>query len=255
MNVLLNIETVIGMNTKGNEMKVVIVEDDRCFAEQVEGEIRVFFQKRQKEAEVQCLTGVELLEAIGKCEHFDVCLLDVEMPGIDGVELASQIHVLDADVRVIFLTAYDRYAIKGFQIGVYYYILKDGYEEELDRILERICKEEERKEEYYIISRHEEGCKLAVDDILYLTKAKKYTFFYCKDGEVYKERIPIENAGARLPPEHFLAVNRGIIVNKKHIKRFADMDIIMCDGTLLAVSRRLWKQVRDRIREYWGMRQ
>jgi DNA-binding LytR/AlgR family response regulator len=246
---------------KGDEMRAAIVEDDRNFAEQVKGEVSAFFQKRQKIVEVQCLAAKELLEALGRHERFGVCLLDVEMPGMDGVELARQIHALDASARVIFLTAYDRYALKGFQTGVYYYILKDGYQEELGRILERICREEEereekeRKEEYYIISGKEEGCKLAVDDILYLIKAKKYTCFYCRNGEVYKERISINSAGSRLPSERFLAVSRGVLANKKHIKRFADMEIIMCDGTLLFVSRRMWKQVRDRVREYWGMQQ
>jgi len=246
------------------KMKAAIVEDDRFFAEQVKEEVDAFFRKRQRAAQVQCLTGRELLEAMKRQERFEICLLDVEMPGMDGVELAGQIHALDADVKVIFLTAYDRYALKGFQTGAYYYILKDGYQEELCRILERVCREEEReeqerkeqerkeaggKEEYYIITGEEEGCKLAVDDILYLTKAKKYTCFHYRDGEVYRERSSIDSAGKRLPPERFLTVNRGIVVNKRHIKRFAGMEIVLYDGTLLPVSRRMWKEVRDSIRE------
>lgn len=63
------------------------------------------------------------------------------MPEMNGLELAEKVRSFDPGGKVILLTAYDRYALQGIRLGVYYYILKDHYEPELLRILERIYRE------------------------------------------------------------------------------------------------------------------
>lgn len=234
-------------------MQIVIVEDDIQFARTVETVIRDFFIAKKEAVEIRCLEGTTLLGELNRQRDYDIYLFDVEMPGMNGLELAQKVRFMDADARIIFLTSYEKYALRSIKIGAYYYILKDSYERELFLILERICKEEkESREDYYIILTKSHGYKVLMDNILYLTKEKKYAFFQCQNGAVYSERDSLENIYKRLPQERFIMIERGTIVNMKHIMQFAKLEVTMRDGMTFSVSRRMIAEVRERLADYWG---
>lgn len=234
-------------------MRIVIVEDDIHFAKAVEKTMQDFFTAKKEAVEIRCLECTTLLEELSRQKNYDVYLFDVEMPGMNGLELAEKVKYKDRNARIIFLTSYERYAIQSIRIGAYYYILKDSYQKELCLILERICREEEeRREDYYIILTKSHGYKVLMDNIMYLTKEKKYAFFQCLNGAVYMERDSIENIFHRLPEERFFMISRGIIVNMKHIMQFAKQEVIMRDGKMLPVSRKMRAAMRDKLADYWG---
>lgn len=234
-------------------MRLAIVEDDTAFAEAVERQIKSFFQSRGESAKIWLGSSAALLAELEGQTNFDFYLFDVEMPGIDGLALAQRVHSQYPNAKIIFLTAHDKYALRGIQLGVYYYILKDNYREELSRILERLCREEEEnREEYYFILTQTKGCRIFVNHILYLEKEKKYTLFHCIDGAVYKERDSLGNICAKLPRERFVTVNRGILANMKHIISLDRLELIMRNGEKLPISRHEKTHVLERLADYWG---
>lgn len=233
-------------------IRMAIVDDDTIFAETVAKQADAFLASRSEPAETWYGDGKTLLALLKEYRNFEIYLLDVEMPDINGLELAEKIHTFDTKARIILLTAYDRFALQGIRLGVYSYILKDGYWLELSRILERICREEgEDKEEYYFICTGVSGYKIRVNHILYLTKEKKYTIFHCLNGILYKERDSLGNVCQRLPAECFVAVNRGMIANMGHIISLERLDITMRDGSVLPVSRYEKTKVLGKLAEYW----
>lgn len=233
-------------------VRIAIVDDDIYFAEAVEKQTEAFFVLKGESVEIWKGCGKDLLEILEKRQNFEIYFFDVEMPEMDGVDLAEKVRAFDPGGRVILLTAYDRYALQGIRLGVYYYILKDHYEPELFRILERIYKEgEAEKEEYYFISTEVSGYRIRINDIMYLTKEKKYTIFHCLEDMLYKERDSLGNVSGRLPQDRFVTVNRGTIVNLKHILSLEKLDLTMRDGNVLPVSRYEKTRVLDKLAEYW----
>lgn len=233
-------------------ISIAIVEDDTVFAESLKKRIESFFALRAEPVEVWYGCGENLLDILKRQKNFEIYLFDVEMPLMDGLSLAEKVYSLHPKARVILLTAYDRFALQGIRLGVYYYILKDNYEAELARVLERICREEEEnREEYYFILTEMSGYKVLINHILYLTKEKKYTVFRCLDGVMYRERDSLGNVYRRLPQERFVTINRGMIVNMKHIISLERLDITMRDGNVLPVSRYEKKKVLDKLADYW----
>lgn len=233
-------------------ISIAIVEDDAAFAESLKLRIEKFFAARAEPVEIWYGCGEALLDILKGKKNFEIYLFDIEMPEVSGLSLAEKVYSLHPGARVIFLTAYDRFALQGIRLGVYYYILKDNYGAELIRILERICREEEEnREEYYFILTEASGYKVRINHILYLTKEKKYTVFRCLDDVVYRERDSLGNVYRRLPQERFVAINRGMIVNMKHIISLERLDITMRDGTVLPVSRYEKRNVLDKLADYW----
>lgn len=233
-------------------MRIAVVDDDLFFAETAEKQIERFFAARGEPVQIWSGHGNELIDIIGQNQEFQLYFLDVEMPGKNGLELSEKVLALHPKARIVLLTAHEKFALPAIRLGVYYYILKDHYPAELDLILQRVCREEAtEKEEYYCISTEMSGCKICMDSILYLTKEKKYTLFHCLDHRLYRERNTLENISKRLPPERFVAINRGMIVNLNHVISFERLDITMRDGSILPISRYEKTRVLDRLTEYW----
>lgn len=95
-------------------MKIAIVEDDSRFADQLEILIHQFAEEQQLQVEIkQFPDGAALVEAYDYT--FDLLLLDVDMPGLDGISAARQIRERDADVLLIFITNLAQYAIESYE--------------------------------------------------------------------------------------------------------------------------------------------
>ena len=234
-------------------MQIVIVDDDKNFVKAVEKTLKDFFKNRKETTKIISFESSTLIYNLKKQNNYDIYLLDIEMPVMNGLKLAEKIYALHANARIVFLTSYEKYALSSIKIGAYYYIIKDSYKEELIKLLERICKEEEEnKEEYYTILSEMKYCKISVDDILYLTKEKKYTVFHCLEEEKYKERESLQTIYLRLPKERFVFIDKGIIVNMKHIVSLTKLEVTMRCGTVLPVSRRARADVQEKLANYWS---
>lgn len=114
--------------------------------------------------------------------YFDLFLLDIEMPGIDGMGLAKSIHDNMPAARIIFITSHLEYAITAYEFSVFRYIPKMVLDEKLPSALEDFYKlyRLERNEFYTIqIKNHVE--QIAYKDILYILKDGKYAVFHLQD--------------------------------------------------------------------------
>jgi DNA-binding LytR/AlgR family response regulator len=181
----------------------------------------------------------------------DVCFLDVHMPGLSGVEAAAQIG---RRAHLVFVTAYDHYAVQAFAQGVLDYLVKPL---ELDRLAETVARLKERlraaqpasNSESLLQQLVEQLAKLqttsgteplrwiraqvgqtlrliATDDIVYLRSDSKYTLIAWRgdDGKPAEAlvRTPLRELAARLDPAQFVQVHRSAIVNLRaidHVRR------------------------------------
>lgn len=239
------------------QMKIAIADDDREFAKKTEEVARQFCEAAGEAADILCVTeGDTLLEKVECGETCDIYILDMELPGLDGLELAKRLREKDEDVWIVILSNYDEYALPAYKVRPYDYIVKTKYEEELPSALEGIWKERRRKEKEDIYPLENGGAVklLRLDKILYLEKEKKrkYTVIHCSGGEDYSEKLPLEKAYEKLPKERFLYINRGIIINMKNIICLEKEEITLADSIRLPVSRYRLKKVKDEIARYWG---
>jgi len=241
-----------GHNSEDYIMRIVIVDDDIFFTGEVEKTIKVYFEKKKDPVKIQCCDAEALLKELQAQNRYDIYFVDVEMPGMNGLELAEKIHEIDAGARIVFLTSFEKYAYQGYRVKAYYYMMKDAYQNELPQVLERVQKEEESEKDYYRILTETRYCKLKMSDILYLTKEKKYAMFHCVDGNEYRERKAVESVYNSLPKERFVVVNRGIVVNMKYVVKYGKMELTMQDGKVFPVSRRENVIVRRKLADYFG---
>ncbi|MFZ3323337.1 MAG: LytTR family DNA-binding domain-containing protein [Usitatibacter sp.] len=179
--------------------------------------------------------GIDALRAINE-EEPDVAFLDIRMPGLTGIELAKRI---DTKTHVVFVTAYDQYAVEAFDREVVDYVLKPVTDERLARSVERLRRKIAAAEKPPalddVLARLARaipggGAKLrwvralkgelvqqiAVDDVLYFQASDKYTCVMTREGESLI-RMALAELAEQLDAEVFWQIHRATVVNMNEV--------------------------------------
>jgi two-component system response regulator AlgR len=208
--------------------------------------------------------GAQALESVDRLLP-DIVLLDVRMPGIDGLEVARQLAVLEEPPAVIFTTAFDEYALQAFDSQAVAYLLKPIRAEKLQAALAKAGRltrpqlqqmanaAREPAHRSHIGVRGRDGLKLIpLDDVLCFQADQKYTTVKHLKGEDL-----IEDSLKTLEEEfvaNFVRVHRNALVHTKYLERIArdasGQHFVHLRGmtTPLEVSRRMAGDLKDRFR-------
>ncbi|GAA6765602.1 LytTR family DNA-binding domain-containing protein [Flavobacterium sp. CGRL1] len=165
----------------------------------------------------ECETAIELNSLLKK-ESADVIFLDVEMPGLTGMEFLSSASNLP---KIIIVSAYEHYALKGFEMDVFDYLLKPvSYE----RFLKSVNKlfDEKQKEfnsvqtEYIFIKTDKKTKKIMIRDILFIESMENYILIHTANS---KETVycTLKIIAENLPSDLFFQPHRSYIANFEHV--------------------------------------
>jgi len=234
-------------------MRIVVVDDDMVFSNKIEKTIKYFYEEMNEPVLVSRHSkGSILLDEMSMNKSYDIYFLDVEMPGINGLELAQRIKSVEADADIVFVSAYTKYAVPSYKIRACYYILKEEYKVEVPVILKRIWQERlDKAKDYYVIQNTAYGKRMQMDDIMYLMKEKKYVIFCCINGKKYRERGSLGDVYCKLPHDRFVYIDRGYIINLKHVSDWEGDVIRLHNGVELIASRRMCMAFKDALARYW----
>lgn len=193
-------------------LRVLIVDDERPAADRLERLIDGL-----DDAEV-CGKVLGAEQVIERCREFapDVVLLDVEMPGIDGIEVARQLRRLQTPPAVVFVTAFEQYAVDAFELAAVDYLVKPVRAERLARALKR-ARSRPIPSGAKVRSRlGDRVLSIPVADIRALVAEDKYTVVHFEDGEalVDDSLVTLEQRfGA-----HFIRIHRKALVARRYLR-------------------------------------
>lgn len=184
--------------------------------------------------------------------YFDLILLDIEMPGSNGMELAGKIKPVLPNVKIIFITSHIEYAIDAFELSVFRYVPKQDREKRLFSAIRDAVKllaiEDGR---IYTIQTNSRLEKIPYREILYIERDGKNATIVTESG-TSKVRKSLQQVYEELASEEFLYIDRGCIVNLIHVMQVKDGTAMLKNQTALPISRSHLKEVKERINEYWG---
>lgn len=210
---------------------------------------------RQIEIVGECGSGPEALATIRRT-HPDLMFLDVQMPECDGFDVVEQLGLRLRPV-IVFVTAYDHYALRAFEAGALDYLLKPfdnaRFERSLERALARIAasRNSTTNTDRLIIKSAGEISFLNISEIDWIEAADYYASLHL-GAKTYLLRRSLKELDEELDGNAFLRIHRSYIVNQVRVQRLAlnasgDYDVVLIDGTRLSLSRRYRTQVLDRL--------
>lgn len=242
-------------------MRVVVCDDEPLARERLSRIVK----EEGHEVVAQAMTGIEAIARV-KETNPDVVLLDIRMPEMDGIRAAKALNELDNPPAIIFVTAYDHYAIAAFKANAIGYLLKPANKEELNEALQRATtlnsaqlNEIRRLEDptaqptrQHIAARTHRGVELVpLNDIYFFTADQKYVQVRHKNGTVL-----IDETLKELEAEFgdaFFRIHRNALINLDHLEMLEAIDQgqyqVKFKGLndRLAVSRRHLPMLRDKI--------
>ena len=229
-------------------LKIAIVDDDEMFRQKIETTIR---DNMQGKLFLKTYSRpYNLLE--DDVTRFDIYILDIEMPGMNGVELSHRIRQRDKRGEIIFLTSFQKYAIQGYTARAYAYLMKEKMEEELMPVIKKLeSSARERSQKIYMIETSSSLEKMIFDEIIYIYKDKKNCVFVTENGEKM-QRVSLENVYQTINSDEFVYVDKGKIANIHHVKKVIKETLHMSNGDEIVISRSNIKKVKDAVKMYWS---
>jgi len=248
--------------TTAPRLRVAIV-DDEALARAV---LREYLTPiADVEVVAECANGFEAVKVVSELRP-DLLFLDVQMPKLDGFEV---LELVGREVAVVFVTAYDQYAIRAFDVHAVDYLLKPFSQERLAEALARARKRLERGEQAPVAELVAAGRPLsnrggrvlvrdgprvhvlAMERIDYVQAQDDYVSFRCEGKEYLKEQT-LAQAEASLDQTKFVRIHRSFLLNLDRLARVETDDrenrfAILTDGRKLPVSRTGYARLSARL--------
>ena len=203
----------------------------------------------------ECGSGMEALREI-RGRRPDLVFLDVQMPECDGFDVLEQLGK-DLPTALVFVTAYDQYALRAFEAGALDYLLKPfdnaRFGRALERAKERIAlgKDAPRKIERLAIKSAGEILFLKISEIDWIEAADYYVCLHVA-AKSHLLRRSMNEVEQELCTGAFCRIHRSAIVNLERVRRLdvnqeGGTDVVLGNGTSLRLSRRYKKQLQGRL--------
>lgn len=183
---------------------------------------------------------------------FDLILLDIEMPGSTGMEIAEKIKPYLPNVKIIFITSHIEYAIDAFELSIFRYVPKNDIDKRLPAAIQDAIKLIELEDgKTYTIQTNSRLEKIPYREIYYIERDGKNASITAAGG-ISKVRKSLQRIFSELGADEFIFTDRGCIVNMIHIMQIKDGMAILKNGEALPISRSHLQEVKEQINHYWG---
>ena len=225
-------------------MRVAVCDDNEQDIERIR---RYTFRMTEYVVDYEFFTKPEELVAACKEKEQkpDMYILDIEMPGMDGLAVAKQIRTYDSKALIVFLTSYTKYMPDVFEVVTFDFIPKPITEERLHLLLVKAESYLSITNQTFSFSYRRNRYSLKFDDILYLEKKGRQALIHTKDN-TYQTNMNLSEIWEKLDEKSFASVHGSFIVNLKHIKTFSGVKVILSDGTGITVTRSYKKSLTEK---------
>ena len=226
-------------------MKIAICDDDKRELQQIAALVENY--RKERKAELTCVvyqSATELLVSMGRTEY-DVLLLDVMMPGVNGIQAAREIRDSNDAVEIVFLTSSPEFAVESYTVRAYHYLLKPLTKDKLYPILDKLSNHFKDEEAVLHVKSQTSIFNVPYSKIEYVEVNAKTLYFHLTDGSiraVYGSLSLYEKQLLSRPG--FLRVHRSYLVNLSWVRELRQKELLMESGGHVPISRSAGAAVR-----------
>jgi two-component system response regulator LytT len=225
-------------------IKIAICEDEKEQQELLKVYINQIFEELSIKYKLEILnSGEELLENYLK--DTDILLLDIQMGKINGMDTARKIRTLDEDVEIIFITSLIEYALEGYEVRAYRYLIKPVIYDNLKENIINCIKEVDIKNKYIMVKEEGNLNKIDISEIPYV-EVQKETITIHTLNKVYKINGTMSNIEKEIDCSRFFRCHKSYLVNLEHVKSIKQYVAILENSEEVPVSRYRFKETKDK---------
>ncbi len=239
-------------------LKVLIVDDEAP----ARSEMRYLLNKiKNVEVLGEAITAGEALKLL-KAVKYDIVFLDINMPGMSGIEMAQEIKKMTHQPAIIFTTAYSQFAVDAFELDAVDYLVKPISKKRLLAAISRINETqvrqiepsadegEQKQMERIPVTRQSKTILLLPKEIYYIESQGEYTIIHSQRGR-FISSIRLKDFQEKLSSKSFFRVHRSFVVNLDYVKELISLYGGLCmlrltdeKATEVPVSRRQARELK-----------
>lgn len=235
-------------------MRVAVCDDDERELDYLSGLIAEYQLSRGVRWEC-CFfhSSVDFLSDV-RAREYDLVLLDVVMPGVDGIKAAQELREKDKNVKLIFISLSPEFAVDSYSVEAYHYLLKPVEGNSLFPLLDKVRQElSVQNEQGFVLKNREGAVRLAFAEIEFAEVMNKKVFFHLTGGAVREITAALaELEGKLLSRPEFIKTHRSFIVNLSHVQSVGMNDVVTRGGDHVLVSRKRRGQVQNACMSFWS---
>lgn len=230
-------------------LTIAICEDDKMQQQEIEKYVRSLFMDEPIDIDVYD-SGEDLLAGYKCGKKYSVILLDMQMKELDGIQTAKAIKEYDRHGTIIIITSVMEYAVKGYSVGAYEFILKPVNEKKLHHVLSQAIKEIQiRMNKSYLIKTRERTAVLKFSEVIYIESYKKKIIVHTELDD-YENNENISSAERKLCSDGFVRISRFYLVNVHHICEIGVKEVLVSSGERLVYSDKYTDKIKRNYMAY-----
>lgn len=232
--------------------KIAICEDDHADIMCLQEMLEQCGEKRGAEYHIDTYqTGKELVSA---SEAYDVLFLDIDLPDINGIELATVIREKDVVVSIIYLTNYSDLHRFVLPVHPFAYLTKPISEDKLEKTMDDLEQYNRRLEKSKNIptiyfNTMQGAVKLSVDEICYFEYMSKKVKIVTNEGEFFL-KSSIREVYEQVEKYEFAYLHRAFIINMWRVRRVLSKDVKMDDGSIIPIAQRRYSEFKGQFNDF-----
>lgn len=231
-------------------MKFAIIDDEKKATALIETYITEFVTENHFEIQTRVFNNpVEFLESYTK--DYDLVFLDVEMPGLNGIETAKELRHMDSNVVIMFITNMAQYAIHGYEVEAVDYVLKPLSYADFAMKVQKALRYIARNEDANVKLCTKDGMiHLSVSDIYYI-EVRSHYLIYHTTREEYMVRGVMKETEEQFAKYHFARCSHGYLINLKYVQS-VNGNIVTVAGEEITLSRSKKNDFMEAFARYIG---
>lgn len=231
-------------------LKLAIAEDDPKCAADLRSFVERYCQEHDLELQLRMFPdGMKLVEEYQPV--WDVLLLDIEMPHLDGMKAAERIRAVDPAVLIIFITYMGKFAIRGYEVSALDFVLKPVNYSKLAMRLRHVEEIIRRREDRFLLVSENGGLfRILTADIRYIEVANRHIHIHAAD-RTYVTNGTLSKLEQDLEGQPFARCSHSYLVNLRHVTS-VERDAVLVAGETVPLSRSKQKTFLQALSDYMG---
>ncbi len=233
-------------------MRALIVEDTPAEADALRSHLRRYAAEKGITITVEVLGSA--VEFLSSPYPADLILMDIDLPGVNGMEAAQVMREHDQETPLIFVTNLAQYAVRGYQVDALDFVVKPVEYHDFALRMDRAVRVVERNANKTIALPAGDGIRVvALADIAYVDMQKHDVLYHLAGGEeTLRERGSLKATAEKLAGKGFVRISAGCLVNMAQVAHIGQESVALADGTELFYSRSYRKQALATLANYVG---
>ena len=245
----------MGLKEGGKLLKIAICDDEKMFCDSAERMLKLYMEDKAMPFQADVFNvPSELLDMTEKGTIYDIYLLDIYMPGITGMSIATELRSRGVKSPIIFLTSSTDHALEAFGVDATHYLLKpyskDHFYMGMDKAMQSITS---HKNESIVLKVDNEYRSIPVSGIIYCEAEDKYQRLYLENGEKLLIRISGTELYKLLSEfDSFYHCGRAHIINLNHISRVTQSGAVFKSGMQLSLPHTVLAGLKKAFFDYFN---